>query len=113
MRSGHLCGYPAFGTYEGQVVLIAPDWLKHKWPTGIGIDVCLALEIQSLWQAGIKTTGHCCGHGRAPAYISVWPEEIPAMQRLGLRNLPASRWSRRSFRPEDDPLPVYTGGARC
>lgn len=85
---GHLCGHAETGTYSGQVVLVAPDWLKHKWPNGIGIDVCLALEIQQLWQRGIKTSGHCCGHGRLPAYISVWPEEIAAMQSLGYETFP-------------------------
>lgn len=84
----HLCGCPEMGTYEGQVILVAPDWLKHKWPSGIGIDVCLALEIQRLWRAGIRTSGHCCGHGREPAFISVWPESVEAMRVLGYEIAP-------------------------
>ena len=79
----HLCGLPDIGSYKGQVILAAPDWLKERWPDGIGIDVCLALEIQSLWRDGIRTTGHCCGHGKAPAYIGVEPEFIPAMKAKG------------------------------
>lgn len=81
--SPHLCGHADLGTYTGQVILPAPDWLKHKWPTGIGIDVCLALEIQDLWRKGIRTTGHCCGHGSLPGYISVWPEYVEQMKALG------------------------------
>lgn len=83
----HICGYPEMGTYRGQVILVAPDFLRHKWPDGIGIDVCLALEIQDLWRKGIHTSGHCCGHGRAPAYISVWPESVSAMIALGYETL--------------------------
>lgn len=79
----HLCGHPEFGTYDGQVVLVAPDWLKPRWPNGIGIDVCLALEIQGLWRQGIKTNGHCCGHGRVPGFISVEPGSIEGMAFLG------------------------------
>lgn len=85
--SGHICGCPEMGTYRGQVILAAPDFLRHKWPDGIGIDVCLALEVQDLWREGIHTSGHCCGHGRAPAYISVWPESISAMIELGYETL--------------------------
>jgi hypothetical protein len=46
--TSHLCGLPEFGTYAGQVIMVAPDWLRDRWPNGIGIDVCLALEIQRL-----------------------------------------------------------------
>ena len=88
MHNRHLCGQAELGTYSGQVVLVAPDFLKNKWPGGIGIDVCLALEIQSLWRQGVKTTGHCCGHGRTPAYISVLPESIGQMRALGYRTYP-------------------------
>lgn len=89
-QSGHLCGHPSMGTYDGQVTLVAPDWLREKWPNGIGIDVCLALEIQELWRLGIRTNGHCCGHGRAPSYIGVWPESVSAMVAMGYRCLPGS-----------------------
>lgn len=85
--AGHSCGLPDMGSYDGQIVLVAPDWLKDKWPTGIGIDVCLALEIQGLWKLGIKTTGHCCGHGKAHAYIGVWPESVTQMLTLGYEQI--------------------------
>lgn len=96
----HLCGLPEMGTYEGQVLLVAPDWLKHKWPNGIGIDVCLALEIQKLWRAGIQTSGHCCGHGRAPAYVSVWPEFSARMKEMGYEVLPHRDGSEDHFKPK-------------
>lgn len=82
-RRGHVCGLPEIGTYSGQVILSPPDYLKQKWPNGIGIDVCLALEIQTLWRAGIKTSGHCCGHGRANPMINVFPESVQAMKAMG------------------------------
>lgn len=99
-QMNHLCGCPEMGTYEGQVVLVAPDWLREKWPNGIGIDVCLALEIQSLWRRGIRTSGHCCGHGRAPAFISVWPESVDAMKALGYETCPHPNGWDDHFRPK-------------
>lgn len=85
---GHLCGLPHYGEYTGQVLLAAPTFLKHKWPSGIGIDVCLALEIQELWKAGVETSGHCCGHGMSDPFISVWPNSVEKMRALGYEQLP-------------------------
>lgn len=98
--SAHLCGYAETGTYTGQVVLVAPDWLKHKHPNGIGVDVCLALEISNLWKHGIQTSGHCCGHGRLPAYISVWPEFVEQMRTLGYETLSHPDGRPDHFRPK-------------
>jgi hypothetical protein len=78
-QNEHSCGYAEMGSYSGQVVLMPPDWLRAKWPNGIGIDVCLALEIQKLWRDGIRTNGHCCGHGSVSSYIGVSPESRKAM----------------------------------
>lgn len=98
----HICGCPEFGTYAGQVVLVAPEWLRAKWPDGIGIDVCLALEIQSLWRSGIQTSGHCCGHGRAQPYIGVFPEFIGAMKAIGyqVQHNPSRPGDEDSFWPK-------------
>lgn len=92
---GHLCGLPHYGEYTGQVLLAPPSFLKDKWPDGIGIDACLALEIQKLWRIGVETSGHCCGHGKSTPFISVFPESIKKMEALGYEQLPHPDPSRR------------------
>lgn len=79
----HLCGHCEMGSYEGQVELVPPDFLRRSDGRGICVDVCLALEISRLWRAGIKTTGCCCGHGKPLAYIGVIPEHIGQMKEMG------------------------------
>ncbi len=55
-------------TYENQVLLKAPDFM----PKNIySIDACIKDEVQMLWDAGIETTGCCCGHGSHIAYIGI------------------------------------------
>lgn len=80
MTSEHSCGYCDIGSYEGMIELVAPSWSSKKT---ICVDICIALEITSLWQAGIRTTGCCCGHGKALGYIGVWEEDIQRMIDIG------------------------------
>lgn len=35
------------------------------------VDACLALALQALWRAGIKTTSSCCGHGTGSGVIGL------------------------------------------
>lgn len=52
----------------------------------ICIDKCLLPEILSLWEAGIKTGGCCCGHGdKLSAFISVNKECVNKMENLGYK----------------------------
>jgi len=64
-----------YGTGYNQVVLNCPDWLYIADKKTIGVDKCLADEILSLWDKGIKTRGCCCGHNLAYGYIQVEDEE--------------------------------------
>lgn len=79
----HLCGHCDIQSYKGQVEMVPPPFLRRDDGRGICVDVCLALEVSQLWAAGIKTTGCCCGHGKAPPYIGVAPEHIEAMKAAG------------------------------
>lgn len=50
----------------------------------VAIDKCLLPEILYLWEAGIKTTGCCCGHGDISlAYIGVQKDHIFKMENMG------------------------------
>lgn len=66
------------GTYSNSTA-IAPPWSNKT----VNVDNCLLEEVKQLWKAGVRTTGNCCGHNVAPAFISVWPAEIPKMLELG------------------------------
>jgi hypothetical protein len=79
----HLCGYAEIGSHTGNILMVAPDWLKEQQPNGVCIDVCIALEISNLWKMGVKTCNSCCGHGKLPASIVVYEESIEKMVELG------------------------------
>ena len=50
----------------------------------VGIDSCLAYELNELWKLGIATTGCCCGHNQSDhAYIGVEEQHIGEMLDLG------------------------------
>lgn len=48
--------------------------------------MCIADEVESLWNAGIRTTGCCCGHGKYLGFIQVVDEDIEKMNKLGYVN---------------------------
>ena len=57
---------------------------KSGLPTwGVSLDRCLANQIISLWNAGIKTYGCCCGHGENAGWINVAPEDFEKAIELG------------------------------
>lgn len=74
-----------FGTYDNSVAMWTP-WKysngKHKCAT---VDRCLANEIQSLWNLGIKTLECCCGHQKQRSYIAVYDESVRQMLELGYK----------------------------
>lgn len=80
MTSEHMCNLCEIGSYDGMIELVAPSWSSKKT---ICVDICLAMEITNLWKAGIRTTGCCCGHGKALGYIGVWEEDIQRMIDIG------------------------------
>jgi len=54
----------------------------------LSIDGCLIAEIRDLWDAGIHTTGCCCGHNTHPPYIGVAFGDIKKMKALGYEVAP-------------------------
>jgi hypothetical protein len=48
-----------------QVVLDLPVWVDQgKQNRTIAIDECCVNVIRYLWNAGVETLSHCCGHGK-------------------------------------------------
>lgn len=41
------------------------------------LDRCIIPAVQALWDAGVKTTGCCCGHGSGHGVISLQTEVNP------------------------------------
>ena len=88
-----LCKDVGFGTYNCAYNIMLPYLVKDPTepeaapqPKYIAVDKCLLPEILRLWEAGIKTTGCCCGHGRADmAFIGVRPEYIDRMKEMGYK----------------------------
>lgn len=64
------CKNVGFGTYDNCVVMVEP-WSGKS----VSIDRCLADEIQTLWDAGIKTVASCCGHHKVDQSICVIEED--------------------------------------
>jgi len=73
------CVNVKMGSYDNQITV--------KMPNGqlMGIDKCIAEEIQYLWALGIRTTGCCCGHNIKEGYIGIIKEDIEIMKKGGYR----------------------------
>lgn len=59
---------------------------SKKYKTNILVDECLADEIESLWNKGIRTAGCCCGHGKYLGFINVYQDDIEKMEHLGYQH---------------------------
>ncbi len=69
----------------GTTELIFPEWFEPKYFIKTAeIDNQLVKEIKSLWGNGIQTTACCSGHGDT-GFISVKPEHIHKMEKLGYK----------------------------
>lgn len=85
------CSDIGFGTYDCAYNIMLPyyvtdptDKTHEKQTKTVAIDKCLLPEILLLWEAGIKTTGCCCGHGdHSMAFIGVKDEYIQKMKDFG------------------------------
>lgn len=88
-RCAFAVSLPYMVTHVGATPLAKPE------KKTVSIDRCLLYEVSLLWERGIKTTGCCCGHGKAPAYISVKEEFTDVMKRLGYKPI------KNELRPED------------
>ncbi|WP_341799974.1 hypothetical protein [Klebsiella michiganensis] len=71
------CANAEFGTYSGQINVIAPNGKVA------GIDSCILSEVLGLWGAGITTIESCCGHSKASSYIAVAEKDAGKMRGLG------------------------------
>lgn len=89
------CEQIKFGKYSCAYAICLP-WKVNGVPKVVSIDKCLLPEILQLWEQGIKTTGCCCGHGKATPYIGVLPEYINRMKEMGYQVL------QNPCRPEDE-----------
>ena len=45
-----------------KVYLPTPVWMKRKRRATIEVDACCAEVLTHLWENGIDTLYHCCGH---------------------------------------------------
>ena len=84
------CSNVNFQEYKCAYHIYVPWLCKFPWesddkkePKLVAIGKCLLPEVISLWEQGIKTTGCCCGHGKAKPFISVSEENISKMKELG------------------------------
>lgn len=78
-----------FGLYKNRVSLPIPHHMREEGggfyteKTYVLLDLCIAEEIQHLWDNKIHTFGSCCGHGIQPGNILVIEEDIKKMEELG------------------------------
>ena len=49
----------------GEVILDHAQYFPDTQRKTICVDACIAEQIESLWKAGIRTTGCCCGHNES------------------------------------------------
>ncbi len=54
---------------DTEVTLCEPLPSSHR--TSIPVDACIAPLVQALNDAGIETTGSCCGHGKGDGSITL------------------------------------------
>lgn len=68
--------------------------INNKGEECFRIDECIAKTLETLWSAGIKTTGSCCGHGSGSGVIGLvtWYNDKPLEKRS------------QPYRPLDDVL---------
>ena len=84
------CKNVEIGSYDNQIIVDAPKFMlplvnclgEEKEPK-ICLDKCIANEVLSLWNLGIRTVGCCCGHNKAKSYIQVKDVCIDKMIELG------------------------------
>lgn len=84
--------------YRSQGLVKIPEHMQalreHRRASGnpmwewLSIDGCLIAEIRDLWDAGVRTTGCCCGHNVADPFIGVEFDDIEKMKALGYQVAP-------------------------
>ncbi len=86
------CSNVAIGSYDNQVMLgwypVMDAYKLQREKAGLStrgicVDTCLAKDITTLWESGIRTMGSCCGHGMADGMINIHPEDFDKALELG------------------------------
>lgn len=86
-----------------QVRLVRPKAVSGR--THVPVDRCIASLVQALNDAGIETTGSCCGHGNRPGIISL----LDGRELLVAPDFETSRVVDKAF-PDIWGNPIATGG---
>jgi len=76
-----------WGTYE-EVQVTVPADLSYTEKDRVDIkkiDKCIAPIVRALNEAGIKTRGCCCGHGKHDGYIHLWDDRILVIKKKGTK----------------------------
>lgn len=74
------CSYnrPDWGGTVEEIVVTVPVHLRVDGRETICLDLCIAPVVLSLWTAGVRTFGSCCGHrGNAPRAIVIDGADVP------------------------------------
>jgi hypothetical protein len=79
LKRGCDCVDVDIGTYANQVELPTPQHMLALGSVGClsfrpttCIDACIAGLVVRLWEAGVITTGCCCGHNVQDGYIGIY-----------------------------------------
>lgn len=94
----------------GTVTVVAtPDWLwgeRAEPENGVAIDSCIAVTLLAAWEAGVRTLGSCCGHGKEPPNVVLTADE---QTELAVRMLPGFRLYRWELVDLAAPVSVLRG----
>lgn len=81
------CNNVEMGSYDNQIILgrypVMDEHLKELKPNGISVDRCMVEHVVSLWEAGVRTNGCCCGHKKEAPYISIHEDDFEKAISLG------------------------------
>lgn len=77
------CKNVSFGSYDVTI----PVWYDDRKRV-VDIDVCIVLEVISLWKKGIVTIESCCGHNKTTGYIAVDESSVDKMIELRYKEIP-------------------------
>jgi hypothetical protein len=77
------CIKVSFGSYDNIKALKNPFYPDNSAYEIIGIDNCIADEIEFLWGENIQTIASCCGHNKINGDIAVIEEDADKMYKLG------------------------------
>ncbi len=91
------CKNVELGSFDNQIEIYHKAIGRKIW-----LDACIADEVISLLNSGVRTTGSCCGHNKTIPSIVVALESIPLMEAMGYKHwfnlcVPRGSFSRTFF----------------